>query len=101
MKELINGKVYDTSCAYLMKCVGEVEELGDGYVRYKTRNIYFRERSKDYFLYTYSVSTDNRSMVIDVNEYILPVSSDYAKTFCKGTREFYDDPVVKRFPKYA
>lgn len=81
MKELVDGKVYNTDTAFLVKFKSEEEDLTNGYTRYALRSLYYRERGNDWFIYNKKVSVDNMSNVIDVIEYITPVSDEVARDF--------------------
>ena len=85
MKDIVFGKVYDTKSAYLAKERIVTEDLGGGYTRYKIVRLYIRERSKDFFLYICRESTDNGSKIIDICEYIKPVTEEYARSFNNST----------------
>lgn len=85
MKDIIFGKVYNTDSAFLTKERIETEDLGEGYTRYKIVRLYLRQKSQDFFLYVCKESTDNTAKIIDICEYIKPVTLDYAKSFNKRT----------------
>lgn len=89
MKEVINNKVYDTDCARMVKYDMTVEDLGSGYTRYHSRSLYQRPTLKDYFLYVYKVSVDSRSDIFATQEYIIPVTEDWARGFRHGTPEIW------------
>lgn len=89
MKEVIGGRMYNTETSTLVKyCVVE-EELGNGYTRYSTRAVYSKSRSDEYFLYVRQVTTDRQAYVIDICEWIVPVSDEWASKFRRGTELLY------------
>lgn len=81
MKATVDGKVYDTDTAYLMKYVVRPEELGNGYLRITSIGLYFRRKKEDYFIHLNQVSTDNRSMVFDRQDYFYACSDEFARKF--------------------
>ena len=81
MKELVDGKVYNTDTAVLVKFKSEVEDLTNGYTRFISRGLYYRGKKDDWFIYNKKVSVDSRLQVIDVIEYITPATDDIARDF--------------------
>lgn len=91
MKEYINGKVWNTDNSLLLKYVVDIEELGEGYIRYSVRSVMQRPREKDYFVYVSKVTTDKRGGIFDRSEYIVPVDEEYVKGFRRSSPEVWPE----------
>lgn len=90
MTDLINGKTYNTEKDIPKKFIVEEEELGDGYIRYTTRVVYYCERREEYYLYVNSTTTKNkRCEIFDTHGYIVPVSEEWARNFNRDTECLY------------
>lgn len=89
MKDYINGKVYCSDTARMLRYYIDVEELGEGYTRYSTRSLMKRARDDEYFVYVMKVTTDGAARILDKIEWIVPVSEDYARKFRRGLPELW------------
>ena len=91
MKEVINTKTYNTETSTLVKYVVDEESLGDGYTLYKVRALYFKSRVKEYFLAVTKTVVDRRCVIFDLQEYIVPVTREWAGKFNKTTEDIYPE----------
>ena len=92
MIEMINNKTYNTDTSTPVKYCVDVEELGDGYIRYSTKVVYFKNKDNSYFLYVKRVTTSNkRGDIFDIQEYIVPVKDNWVKQFGRGMPEVYQE----------
>jgi len=86
MTEIINNKTYNTDRDLPKKYFVDIEKLGEGYVRYTTRCVYYCERRDEYYIYVNSTTTSNRrGEIFDAHSYIIPVEYECAKDFNKET----------------
>ena len=87
---------YNTANSELVKKNFEIEELGSGWSRLIERDLYFRTRAKDYFLYVKKTTIDERCMVVDCQEGIYKVlNNDFVRCFNKDTNEIVEFRDVK------
>lgn len=87
---------YNTANSELVKKNFEIEELGSGWSRLIERDLYFRVRARDYFLYVKKTTIDERCMVVDCQESIYKVvNNDFVRSFNKGTNEIVEFKDVK------
>lgn len=87
---MINNKTYNTETSTPVKYTVDIEELGDGFERYSTKVVYFRNKDNSYFLYVKRVTTSNkRGDIFDIQEYLVPVTDDWVKKFGRGMPEVY------------
>ena len=91
MKDYIDGKIWNTDSAKLVKYVVDVEDLGDGYTRYTQKSLMMRARDRDYFMWVVKVSTDRWCGILDKSEYLVPVSEDYVKSFRRGLPDIWPE----------
>ena len=91
MKEVVNNRTYNTETSILVKYVVDEEALGDGYTLYKVRALYFKSRVKEYFLAVTKICTDRRNNIFDLQEYIVPVTREWAGKFNKTTEDIYPE----------
>lgn len=89
MKELINGKTYNTETSTLVKYIVDEESLGDGYHLYKVRSLYYKSHEKEYFLAVTKTCTDRRDNIFDLQQYIVPVTREWAGSFNRNTEDIY------------
>lgn len=87
MKEVIDRKTYNTDTSTLMKSVVLSEDLGEGYTRYKTMQLWYSNRSEEWFLTVNKTTVDRCCMVIDVCEYINPVDEEFVYNFRKKVED--------------
>jgi hypothetical protein len=80
MRDVINGKTYNTETSTLVKAVVIPEDLTNGYTRYRRVNLYFNKKT-GWFLVTNKTTVDNNYNVIDVIMYITPVEVDFSYRF--------------------
>ena len=85
MKFLENAKLYNTDTGLLLKENISVEDLGDGYTRYTTRCLYWRSKSKDYWMHKQTVCVDRRASIVDKQDYCYTIEEDYVREFNKST----------------
>ena len=96
MKVSSSIATYNTANSELVKKNFEIEELGSGWSRLIERDLYFRVRARDYFLYVKKTTIDERCMVVDCQEGIYKVlNNDFVRTFNRGTNEIVDFRDVK------
>lgn len=89
---MINNKTYNTETSTPVKYYVDVEELGDGFIRYSTKVVYFRNKDTSYFLYVKRVTTSNkRGDIFDIQEYLVPVTDEWVKQFGRGMPEVYQE----------
>lgn len=91
MKEVINTKTYNTETSTLVKYIVDEESLGDGYTLYKVRALYYKPRVKEYFLAVTKICTDRRNNIFDLQEYIVPVTREWASSFNRDTEDIYPE----------
>lgn len=85
-----NGtKTYNTETALLCKMVVDTEDLGNGYTRYSTRCVYVNQMTGKYFLYTNHTAIDKHLNIFDKQEWIVPVTDEWVKSFTRETPELY------------
>ena len=90
MTDVIGGKTYNTEKDTPVKFIVDIEDLGEGYIRYSTRVIYYCDKRGDYYLYVNSTTTkNNRCEIFDTHGYIVPVSEELARSFNKNTELIY------------
>ena len=88
MKVSTSSATYNTDTSDLVKKNFEIEDLGSGWSRLIERNLYYRPRAKDYFLYVKKSTIDERCMVVDCQEVIYKVlNTTFVRSFKKGTNE--------------
>ena len=88
MKVSSGSATYNTDTSDLVKKNFEIEELGSGWSRLIERDLYYRPRAKDYFLYVKKSTIDERCMVVDCQEVIYKVlNTTFVRSFKKGTNE--------------
>ena len=91
MKEVINTKTYNTETSTLVKYIVDEESLGDGYTLYKVRSLYYKPRVQEYFLAVTKICTDRRNNIFDLQEYIVPVTREWAGGFDRDTEDIYPE----------
>lgn len=87
MKEVIDRTTYNTDTSTLVKSVVLTEDLGNGYTRYRTMQLYYCNRLDEWFLFINKTSVDRCCNVIDVCEYINPVGEEFIYSFRKKVDE--------------
>lgn len=96
MKVSSSIATYNTANSELVKKNFEIEDLGSGWSRLIERDLYFRIRAKDYFLYVKKTTIDERCMVVDCQEGIYKVvNNDFVRSFNKDTNEIVEFRDVK------
>ena len=91
MKEVINTRTYNTETSTLVKYVVDEESLGNGYTLYKVRALYYKSRTDEYFLVVTKTSTDRRDNIFDLQQYIIPVTKEWAGKFNRNTEDIYPE----------
>lgn len=100
MRDYVNNKVYNTETATPVKYCVDVEELGDGWIRYSTKVVYYKDNEDEYFLYVKRVTTSNKWCdLFDVQEYIVPVTKDWVKVFNRHTEDIWPNSSFKGRPR--
>ena len=61
------------------------EDLEDGWTLWVTRCIYWRSKSKDYWMHVQKVVVDRRASIVDRQDYCYVVDEDYVRSFNKNT----------------
>lgn len=88
MKVTSEGATYNTDTSDLVKKNFEIEDLGSGWSRLTERDLYYRPRAKDYFLYVKKSTIDERCMMVDCQEVIYKVlNTTFVRSFKKCTNE--------------
>lgn len=96
MKVSSSIATYNTANSELVKKNFEIEELGSGWSRLIERDLYFRVRARDYFLYVKKTTIDERCMVVDCQEGIYKVlNNDFVRHFNRDTNEIVEFMDVK------
>lgn len=96
MKVSSSIATYNTANSELVKKNFEIEDLGSGWSRLIERDLYFRTRAKDYFLYVKKTTIDERCMVVDCQEGIYKVlNNDFVRHFNRDTNEILEFKDVK------
>ena len=96
MKVSSSIATYNTANSELVKKNFEIEDLGSGWSRLIERDLYFRVRAKDYFLYVKKTTIDERCMVVDCQEGIYKVlNNDFVRHFNRDTNEIVEFRDVK------
>lgn len=96
MKVSSSVATYNTANSELVKKNFEIEDLGSGWSRLIERDLYFRTRAKDYFLYVKKTTIDERCMVVDCQEGIYKVlNNDFVRHFNRDTNEILEFKDVK------
>lgn len=91
MKVSSSVATYNTANSELVKKNFEIEELGSGWSRLIERDLYFRVRARDYFLYVKKTTIDERCMVVDCQEGIYKVvNNDFVRSFNRDTNEIVE-----------
>lgn len=91
MKVSSSIATYNTANSELVKKNFEIEDLGSGWSRLIERDLYFRVRAKDYFLYVKKTTIDERCMVVDCQEGIYKVeNNDFVRSFNRDTNEIVE-----------
>ena len=85
IKFLDNSKVYNTETGVLVKENVGREDLEDGWVRYTTRSLYYRGKSKDYWMHVRKVCTDRKANIIDKQDYCYKIDEEYVRSFNRTT----------------
>ena len=85
----LRNKIYNSDTGKLVKCVMDVEELGDGYTRNTMRKVMMKEEDGSYFIYYYKVTVDRWCKLADVQEYIVPVTEEWVNSFRRGTPDVW------------
>ena len=87
MRFVENARVYNTETGILLKRNVTREDLGEGYTRYKTMQLWYGNRSEEWFLTVNKTTVDRCCMVIDVCEYINPVDEEFVYNFRKKVED--------------
>lgn len=96
MKVSSSVATYNTANSELVKKNFEIEELGSGWSRLIERDLYFRVRARDYFLYVKKTTIDERCMVVDCQEGIYKVvNNDFVRSFNRDTNEILEFRNIK------
>lgn len=85
MRFLDSAKVYNTETGILVKENVSREDLEDGWVRYTTRSLYYRGKSKDYWMHVRKVCTDRKANIIDKQDYCYKIDEEYIRSFNRTT----------------
>ena len=87
-----SNRIYNTDTSVLLKYSQEMEELGDGYIRYSTRWVYRKERREnEYFLHVNKTTVDRRCNIFDVQDYFIPVDEEWVRSFRRDTPEIWPE----------
>lgn len=85
------NRIFNSDTGKLVKCVMDVEELGDGYTRNSMRKVMFKNEEDGYFLYVYRVTVDRYCKIFDIQEYIVPVSEEWMRGFRRSTPDIWPE----------
>lgn len=85
MKFIADARVYNTETGVLLKENVTREDLGDGWTRWTTRCIYYRNKGNDYWMHVQKVVVDRDASIVDKQDYCYIVEEDYIKAFNKNT----------------
>lgn len=80
-----SARVYNTESGVMMKMNFTREDLEDGWTRFITRSIYYRPKTRDYWMHVEKVTVDRDSSVVDRQDYCYIVDEDYVRMFNKST----------------
>lgn len=100
MKEYVNNKVYNTEISTPVKYVVTEEDLSDGWTRYSTKVVYYKDKEDEYFLYVKRVTIRNKwGDIFDIQEYIVPVKPEWVRTFNRFSEEIWPNTSFKGRPR--